>query len=343
MSLSFLGLPPEIRVKIYRILLGDNSDDVANVIDPAPSVVGPISECKEGVCDLLPLLRTCKMVKSEASATLYGRTVFSFTDESLHKDRIGHCGITWMYTFLKLIGPMNRMHLRVIYIEISEFRYCYYTDEVIPGKVAEKNGGSYLGDAFELLSQCHFLQSIVFILDHRRSSAMETTSSLASHLFRPVKESKLLRQLQKIKGLESFECLQDKPGNGDALREFSKVSMTQKSEAIYQQVQMELTEPDIPKQKIASSKKTDKHGTEIMMQGVKPFEHRTELQKKIDAATAQVQEWKALRSRIEETTQQIQQWEEAKLLMDDEIENFQRFSAATTLRVEPGDSTIPSE
>lgn len=339
MPLSFLNLPPEIRVKIYRILLQDEDDRKRNVIDPVPSVCGTGSEAKEIVCDLLPLLRTCQVVRHEAVAILYGRSIFNFTDD-WWDDSISSCGITWMYTFLKLIGPLNRFVLREIHIQISEFRYCYYTNEAIPGEIGDKNGGKYLGDAFEFLSQCHFLDSIVFILDPRKTSQTEKISTLASHLFRPIKESKLLRQLQKIKGLFTFECRQIKPATGDTSTEFSEVCMTEESKAIYRQLQMELTRPINPKPKTATRKLVENEGgTDFVTQAVKTCKYRKKLQKKIDEATTQVQEWKTLQSRIEETTQQIQHWERAKNAIDEKINSFRRFSATIAPLAEPGDGT----
>ncbi|KAL9110608.1 MAG: hypothetical protein Q9187_008032 [Circinaria calcarea] len=338
MPLSFLSLPPEIRVKIYRILLRDEVDHKPNVIDPVPWLYANNSRGTEGAFDLLPLLRTCQVVRREAIAILYGHSIFSF-DDDLYSDCISNCGITWMYTFLRLIGPVNRSCLQDIHIHLCELRYCYYTNEVIPGEVAETNGGKYLGDAFELLSQGHFLRSIVFTLDPRRSVSSEKTSALASHLFRPIKESKLLRQLQKIKGLGFFKCQEIKPTTADTSTEFSEVCMTEQAKAIYRQLQTKLTRPKNPKPKTTAHKLVETEGTDIITHAVKISNHRKKLQKKIDEATAQVQEWKTLQSRIEETTQQIQEWEEAKLAIDDGIKSFQQFSATITPLAEPDDST----
>ena len=154
-------------MKIYRILLQNEFDDeTCYMIDPAPSICETVYHSKGLVCDLLPLLRTCKTVEREASAILYGRSTFIFDDDGDWDSvtRIKPCGITSMHTFLKQIGPTNRMLLDDILISISNFRFCYYTNEVIPGEIARKNGGNYLGDAFDLLSQGHFLSRIAVVL-----------------------------------------------------------------------------------------------------------------------------------------------------------------------------------
>ena len=90
---------------------------------------------------------------------------------------------------------------------------------------------------------------------------------------------------------------------------------------------MELTEPYSPLLRINGRKKNNQQGTDMLKQALKIYDQRMMLQEKIDAATAQVQEWKRVRSRVKETTQQIQRWEKMKCAIDDGIRNFQQFSA----------------
>ena len=127
-----------------------------------------------------------------------------------------------MYTFLKQIGPTNRILLNAIYIRISNFRYCYYTNKVIPGEVAEKNGGNYLGDAFELLSQGHNIGGIVFILGPTASAAPEKTSALAPHLFRPIEQSRLSGSYGRSRGLGPSSVKNISLSSGISRRSFWK-------------------------------------------------------------------------------------------------------------------------
>ncbi|MCJ1434757.1 hypothetical protein MMC27_004127 [Xylographa pallens] len=202
-TFSFLYLPPEIRNRIYRLLFYLPSRGVQCVL--YPTALPTVKERKDMYLSSgLGLLRVCMSVHAEATALLYSHIAFAFSDEpsDLYNptNKISHCGINLMYKFLQIIGFRNRGLLRYIRIKLSNPRYLYYDDEVVPGFDQAPNGGKYLGDAFELLSHNHSLRKITLIL--RTSTVHETGDlpSLLHHLLRPGQDSRLLQQLNKIRG-----------------------------------------------------------------------------------------------------------------------------------------------
>ena len=98
MSFSFLSLPREIRDQVYKLVLVHHS----------PLKVGRKSS--RGL-DLTPgLLRTNKIVHTEASSLFYAQNRFDFTRSS--RAVIG---------FLRNIGPSNAENIRHIYADFPEF------------------------------------------------------------------------------------------------------------------------------------------------------------------------------------------------------------------------------
>lgn len=207
MPFPFLQLPPEIRNKVYRLLLvtGNRNKDLA------PDVVGLLARNKPNwsnvpdMADSLGLLRICKLVNQEASAVLYGRNNFVF-DDSSHQgkslENISTNDFLFLYPWLVLIGEHNRMRLRWIEFTFtrSEYLYCRGEWNLLDTETTEHNDGRYLIDAIALLAKGHALTKIVLDVDVGNCS----TVRMLLHLFRPRSESQLIRQLEKISGLEEF-------------------------------------------------------------------------------------------------------------------------------------------
>ncbi|MCJ1257285.1 hypothetical protein MMC24_005110 [Lignoscripta atroalba] len=313
MSFSFLNLPPEIRNKIYQILFQGSK---SNVVQPIKKVHHP-KPMLPWIRDGVPLLRVCKIVNAEAAAILYGRNVFCFDDSSrgVGGEKINECAITAMYAFLRLIGVENRLRIRYLQIEMHKFRFCYYDNESIVGARAETNGGKYLGDAFELLSRGHGLKEICIELDCESNRA-----KLPSHLFRPIEESKLLQQLQKIKGLKSFRCRMKDPES--------------EAQLIYQKLKHEMTQRVPRKKKAKENNGVDTKAQNLGKKLADMARHRLELQQRIEEASTQVEEWKELQARIEDTSKQVEQWQEETRVIDQAFETFEELSSQVTMQIE---------
>ncbi|KAL8712056.1 MAG: hypothetical protein Q9225_007013 [Loekoesia sp. 1 TL-2023] len=76
--LTFLSLPPEIRIKIYRPLLL-----VDGIINPYPSSFQPLLKVKpDQALPQVSFLRTCRTIHDDASPILYGRNIFRLNLQS---------------------------------------------------------------------------------------------------------------------------------------------------------------------------------------------------------------------------------------------------------------------
>ena len=269
-----------------------------------------------GMANGVALLGVCKVVNEEAAAILYGRGTLCFDDSSrgVEGEKINECSITSLYIWLRLIGAENRARIRNLQIKISKFRFCYYDNESIPGTRAETNGGKYLGDAFELLSHNHRLRKITIILANE-----SLRSVLPAHFFRPIETSRLLQQLQKVKGLKDFSCTMKDPQGSAKL--------------IYQNLKQEMTQPKPQKEKARSGNVADTKAQNIGKRLAGIAERRTELQERIAAANAQIEEWKVLQARIEETSHQVSQWQEETKVIDGALEALDSLSSEVMTRV----------
>lgn len=223
MAFTFLQLPPEIRNKIYRLLL-ITSNGAKGL---TPDVIGHLArsrrtwEYRADMGDSLPLLRTCKLVNQEASSILYGGHGFNFDDEPIDADddrTAGSpiCQLMFLYPWLCLIGTQNRWRLRDIWLIFAKknFFYCRGETNTFTSKTVTGTGGEYLVDALELLAGGHALTTMHIVLD----DTMGDQEILFQHLFRRSSESRLIRQMEDFSGLEQLSL--DEELNEDSLKKY---------------------------------------------------------------------------------------------------------------------------
>lgn len=223
MPFTFLQLPPEIRNKIYRLLL-ITSDRVK---DLAPDVIGHLArsrrtwEYRADMGDSLSLLRTCTQVNQEASSILYGGHGFHFDDEPINADdddTAGSpiCQFMFFYSWLRLIGTQNRLRLREIWLIFArkKFFYCRGEANTFTFKTVTGTGAEYLVDALELLAGGHALTTMHIVFN----DSMGDEEVLFQHLFRRSSESRLIRQMEDFSGLEQLSL--DEELDEDSLKTY---------------------------------------------------------------------------------------------------------------------------
>ncbi|KAL9120201.1 MAG: hypothetical protein Q9187_003244 [Circinaria calcarea] len=300
MPLSFLSLPPEIRNKVYHLLFDWEDGEVINGHIPhQKNAQGSSTAVWAG----LPLLTTCKVVNIEASTMMYGSCTFTFNDTPDSNKTKGtegsSFGIAGMYTFLRLIGLENRMRIRQIALQISNKRTCCYLEEIkIPSKEKLAFNGKPLGDALNLLAAGHGLQYI-FVGFTDGMKGPHQPSSIANSFFRPIKESKLLQELSRIKGLTDFVC---------------EAVLDEKCRASYRQLRKLMTQP---KRSAVQKTKEEVKAMDIGARLVNMAKRRVELGKQIEAGNAQIEEWTKLHDRIAGLKAETTGWQQ-------EIDNIDR-------------------
>lgn len=205
MPFPFLGLPAELRTKVYRFLLHYGE----LVVDPIDGVCSAIASPERKIFDLadsIPFLRTCAQIHEEATFMLYGSNQFYFGDESHGCVLVPKCGclqvteIAYLHIWLQLIGK-NRTKIRQLCLEINSPTYLYYPGEIglkLYNLDKEDQGkGSYLGRAFAILSHGHNLQKLEMSF---RPMGVE----LADHLLGFGWNSMLIQQMAKVSGIKEF-------------------------------------------------------------------------------------------------------------------------------------------
>ena len=232
MPFPFMSLPCELRNLVYHFSFTTTEPEIYP--DPTSSLARH-RLIPESVFQVA-LLRTCRIVHEEASATLYGTKIFCFSDkESLccaimidferdevlsegSWDTVHDSSITGMYIFFRLIGTKNRLRIRHLSITVTDFRLCYYPNEYrskkshggthrLDGRThfyeedalhfgKEHSAGHLIGDTFELLSRGHNLQTLRIILD-----CGDEPEKMPIHFLRNIEKSKSLRQIAEVKGL----------------------------------------------------------------------------------------------------------------------------------------------
>ncbi|KAA6406618.1 MAG: hypothetical protein FRX48_09550 [Lasallia pustulata] len=217
MPFPFLKLPPEIRNKVYNLLLITSHPHRSLT----PDIIGQVvrGEFEWNMCpdmgDSVSLLRTCKLVHQEASSILYGSNWFYFMERpSLGEDDedednggadIPICDHMFVYPWLRLIGAQNRMHLRNLRLHFTgeTFFYCRGESNRFTSEVVTRTGGEYLVDALEFLGRGHALAMIEIVF-----SPLECTDTefkqMFQHLFRRRSESRLIRQMESFSGLKQL-------------------------------------------------------------------------------------------------------------------------------------------
>ncbi|KAI9717388.1 MAG: hypothetical protein M1812_004740 [Candelaria pacifica] len=225
---NFMKLPPEIRNKIYRILLRVDFDIRPDINGPLAAYSGYSGspECYPRTINHCELLRVSRQVHSEASTVLYRENTFAFSDTDYREDWVDEvwdgashdCDLGNLYTFLCLIGPSNRQKLRTLKFTMMHIGFAYsiggiYPDSDRPGEHRVPLG-QVLANSFELLSKGHNLRTIEI-------NCWQISEYYAYEHFFRMRNSNVLRNLRKIKGIQKLICEEDEeyPGPCEIIRE----------------------------------------------------------------------------------------------------------------------------
>jgi len=286
----FLRLPREVRDKIYAYLFESLTERRLRVVNPVEQY--KLLDQKEflGLRKGLSLFRTCRLIQSEAAASLYGNNVFVFDDKEFVKaarssdSSTSFCGVTLMYTFLRLTGALNRKSIRFLQIQLKSKLYFYHEGEHSRWKLISYRG-KYLADAFDLLAQGHSLQGLEICLDEWSNGA----SVALSQFLRPLNQSRLLREMIELGDVRSFRIL---GRAGDILQ------VPHELQSLYQELATYLTTPkQVPSTTPATctqSSLTKPDGESMVDQARSAAARYTELQKHTDGAETAIARWEFL-------------------------------------------------
>lgn len=155
----------------------------------------------------LPLFRTCKLVRSEAAASLYGQNWFVFANEGFEpyrhpKGQIPRCAFSYMYDFLRIIGSENRKSIRRFLVVIQHPAYLIHKDDPVEGYSrftslhAGNNLGEYLVNVFDILSQGHSLD----VVGIRFTGERKVQTWLLQIFLRDASQSILMQTMMKLNG-----------------------------------------------------------------------------------------------------------------------------------------------
>ena len=142
MTLSFTSLPPGVRNEIYGYLFvrTENNSCITPCRYSKFDCGDWDNEMVHDYSEVLPFLRTCKQVNSEATAMLYGHHAFYFSERRVEDEK--YCKL-WEYpslncrshhiysdfelmlSWLKKIGCQNRSHIRQLILEFENFNTTY--------------------------------------------------------------------------------------------------------------------------------------------------------------------------------------------------------------------------
>ena len=200
MEPTLLGIPFEIRIKIYEELLIDShlvGSKLPNHLVKSRNL-GPRKDLKLGVT----LLRVCKQIYAEARITLYKDNQFYFDQYSGCFNLIGR-----NRSFLQC-GMDNGRHIQHVAIAVSSAPYCYYPSDFTSMMLPEDYApdcpvrGDCVGRTIEFLSRGHKLKTLEIVFPNLYDP---TVSDIWAHFFRNPVESRLMRIILKLKGVK-FLC-----------------------------------------------------------------------------------------------------------------------------------------
>ena len=238
MTFPFLQLPPEIRNKVYRLLLVTKHPN-QHIF---PDVNGTARRMRlswiylPDMGDSLSLLVTCKLVNQEASAVLYGCNKYLFDDRPYTSGETGipACDFTYLYSWLRHIGAENRKRLQWIQLHFRTPVFCYCWGERVTRTQTQHTGAPYLIKVFELLERGHGLQYLK--LEFESMHKQTQNEQLYRHLFRVPGNSQLISQMTKIHGLQELQIFVGKVkkrsngrSKGDAVFSHVKEQMEEKT------------------------------------------------------------------------------------------------------------------
>ena len=214
----FLCLPREVQDRIYACLFRSPHQGRLRIVHPIEQL-GPAAPSYAFLRDGLALFQTCRLVRSEASASLYGTNIFVFAEnevpESTFRPKylaylLRVCGVTHMFTFLRLIGAENRVSIRSLQLELKSSGFLYAKGERAGPTKIPFYGGKALADAFDLLAQGHSLQALEIRLSEWYAGHPEALAPL----LRPPEKSLLVRKLMQLGGALDFSV---RDGDGGAV------------------------------------------------------------------------------------------------------------------------------
>ena len=209
MAFRFLGLPLELRTKVYRYLLCHAGSVAVHSIGALCPEKTRESDRTLIFADSVPLLRACSQTHSEGTVILYGTNQFHFKDtyHDCAVDYYAPCSclkmsqITFLHSWLHSIGS-NRMKVKKFFIKIQNPCLLLFPEEMKDNLKAwpdlDSYSGSHLGKAFELLSLNNNLQTLE--LDFS-----EAEGNVPRLLFDRGMKSVLVQKLSKITGLQELK------------------------------------------------------------------------------------------------------------------------------------------
>lgn len=201
---ALLSLPTEIRLMIYGHLLQSQYTGKIFVINRF------FLHFRTSRVDRA-LLRTCKVICTEATEVLYSKHTLSFDDNPLRKaKRQKYAGapspqqsddtLIGMHGFLQQIGPDNRQNLRHIRLNFSN-SHCDWYPEIIGSDLDP----SYMSRALALLCGNNSMRTFEIRFDARATSI-----AFARFFFQEWKY-RLYSRLRLLKNIKEATCLQQDP------------------------------------------------------------------------------------------------------------------------------------
>lgn len=286
----FLRLPRQVRDKVYAYLFESSTKRRLRIVNPVEQFRLLDQKGFLGLQEGLSLFRTCRLIQSEVAASLYGNNVLVFDDKEFIKAArsydvpTSYCGVTLMYTFLRLIGTLNRKSIRFLQIQLKSEHFFYHKDEISTWNLLPSQG-RYLADAFDLLAQGHSLQGLEIWLDEWSNR----TSAALSQFLRPLNESRLLRKMIELGGVTNFK-ISGRAGH--------VVRVPQELQPLYKELTTHLTTPKpVPSTTPAdftqcSSAKTE--GGSMIDHARTAAARHTVLQKHTEGAETAIARWEFL-------------------------------------------------
>ncbi|KAI4129429.1 MAG: hypothetical protein LQ347_003777 [Umbilicaria vellea] len=248
MSFPFLRLPPEIRNKVYRLLLvtKHKCQHIFPDVNGTARRLGLRWAFLPDMGDSLSLLVTSKMINQETSTVLYGNNRYLFDDRPYTSGDTGvpACDFTYLYSWLCSIGAENRKKLRCIHLRFRSMEFCYCQGEAVIncGFEIPYPGAQYLIKAFELLAKGHGLSHLR--LEFNSMVEQIPDEMLYAQLFRLPRRSQLITHIMKIRGLRELQSVV-----GKVVRETNGCS---KGDAVFRHVKKRMEARQTVKQATSS-------------------------------------------------------------------------------------------
>jgi len=347
----FLLLPREVRNKIYGCLLeGPDGDNFLFLHSQHEGVEVFLTEARSektwttlpgewrhvdgwSPSGGLPLFRTCKIVRSEAAASLYGRNWFIFNDEGsepqYHAKRMTpYCSISHMYDFLRIIGSENRKSIRRFMLAIHHPAYLIHKDDPVDAHsslfcrpfypplfpplfppFAGPRLGEHLVNVFDILSQGHSLDVVGFWFE----GDQRNRSTLRSILLRDVPKSVLLQTIMKLTGsIKLAVC-------AEYLR---PVQLTDNERAVWRALASHLAGPSEDQLTLSEGKVSEPQAHNTSHSQLQLSKRHTELTKRIEERNETLAQWEKLQLWIQKVEEQGRHDEAERKEIEESMNRF---------------------